>query len=213
MGQRITIHFIEPSHRLRAELARVALDHGYHAEVYSSVDELVQSPLSGGIIVARHDPDLGGIGMVVDQLAEQGVWLPVIAMSEDARTRTAVAAVREGALDYLRLPVDPSRFRDTLARVGSEAIEVGQVRRRMIEARNRIASLSEREREVLTWMSKGRSNKAIAQELAISPRTVEIHRANMMAKLGAKHSAEAVRLSFEAEIAMRPWQTVSWRAN
>ena len=151
--------------------------------------------------------------MVVDQLAEDGVWLPVIAMSEDTRTRTAVAAVREGALDSLRLPVDPSRFRDMLARVGSEAIEVGQVRRRMLEARNRIASLSEREREVLTWMSKGRSNKAIAQELAISPRTVEIHRANMMAKLGSKHSAEAVRLSFEAEIAMRPWQTVSRRAN
>jgi FixJ family two-component response regulator len=70
----------------------------------------------------------------------------------------------------------------------------------MIEARDRIASLSVREREVLEWLAQGSSNKVIARELDISPRTVEIHRANMMHKLGARHAAEAVRLKLEAKL-------------
>jgi DNA-binding CsgD family transcriptional regulator len=70
----------------------------------------------------------------------------------------------------------------------------------MIEARGRIENLSAREREVLDWLAQGSSNKAIARELQISPRTVEIHRANMMAKLGASHAADAVRLRIEADI-------------
>jgi FixJ family two-component response regulator len=74
------------------------------------------------------------------------------------------------------------------------------VRRRTIEARQRIATLSGREREVLEYMVAGRTNKLIARELEISPRTVEIHRANMMSKLGARQSAEAVRLRLEAQV-------------
>jgi FixJ family two-component response regulator len=70
----------------------------------------------------------------------------------------------------------------------------------MIEARDRISTLSTREREVLDWLAEGSSNKAIARELDISPRTVEIHRANMMNKLGVRHAAEAVRLRLEAKL-------------
>ena len=76
----------------------------------------------------------------------------------------------------------------------------GAARRRMIEARDRISSLSVREREVLDWLTEGSSNKVITRELDISPRTVEIHRANMMHKLGARHAAEAVRLKLEAKL-------------
>ncbi|WP_232366704.1 response regulator transcription factor [Alteripontixanthobacter muriae] len=70
----------------------------------------------------------------------------------------------------------------------------------MIEARGRLSALSGHEREVLDWLSRGSSNKNIARELDISPRTVEIHRANMMSKLGANHAADAVRLRLEAQL-------------
>ena len=84
------------------------------------------------------------------------------------------------------------------AHVHTDAGRHAEARRRLIDARRRIDQLSKREREVLDWLSEGCSNKAIARELEISPRTVEIHRANMMDKLGAGHAAEAVRLRLEA---------------
>lgn len=83
-------------------------------------------------------------------------------------------------------------------RILQEAQAYIETRHKMADARNRIAGLSTREREVLDWLTEGRSNKMIAHELSIGPRTVEIHRANMMSKLGAHHPAEAVRLCIVA---------------
>ncbi|WP_246449656.1 response regulator transcription factor [Qipengyuania soli] len=85
-------------------------------------------------------------------------------------------------------------------RINSEAGAFADAHRRMIEARNRIAVLSTREREVLDWLAEGCSNKLIASEMSISPRTVEIHRAKMMSKLGADHVSQAVRLRMEANL-------------
>ena len=108
--------------------------------------------------------------------------------------------MKAGALDYLPLPLQPGRLGAMLERIDDEAAAQADARQRMIEARGRIRNLSAREREVLDWLAQGSSNKAIARELEISPRTVEIHRANMMAKLGANHAAEAVRLKLEANL-------------
>ena len=200
MRHRQTIHFIEPESRARAELARVALALGHHAEVYPDLDELAEHAPSEGLLAVRDDPEHGGIPALVEQLCERGIWLPLLAMAEDPTASAIVAAVKAGALDYLPLPLTPPRLAATLERIGDEARAHAEARRRMIEARGRIATLSGREREVLDWLAEGSSNKAIARELAISPRTVEIHRANMMSKLGARHAAEAVRLRLEADI-------------
>ena len=109
-----------------------------------------------------------------------------------------VEAIQAGALDFLQLPLTEDELRRMIAHVHSDAGRHAEARRRLIDARRRIGTLSRREREVLDWLSEGCSNKAIARELEISPRTVEIHRANMMDKLGANHAAEAVRLRLEA---------------
>ena len=79
----------------------------------------------------------------------------------------------------------------------------------MVAARNRMSTLSPREREVLDQLAAGNSNKVIAQALAISPRTVEIHRASMMRKLGARHAAEAVR---RLKAGLREALDPDWRA-
>jgi FixJ family two-component response regulator len=87
-----------------------------------------------------------------------------------------------------------------LGRVAREARAHAEARSKMFEARARIRDLSPREREVLDRLADGFSNKAIARDLAISPRTVEIHRANMMEKLGAGHPSDAVRVRIEARL-------------
>ena len=118
--------------------------------------------------------------------------------SADPATEKVVAAIKSGALDYLDLPIEPARLARSLSRVVAEAEARGMARRRLTDARRRVARLSGREREVLEWLALGSSNKVIARELGISPRTVEIHRANMMGKLGARHAAEAIRVWLQA---------------
>ena len=200
MSRKATLHFIDSSSRHRAELARVGFTLGHHSEVYGDLSELSVHPPREGIIIARDSVEEGGVGVILDRLSRLGIWLPLIAVDTQPRPTRIVEAIKAGALDYLSLPLDPERFARCLDRIAEEAEEFGTARRRMIEARDRISSLSQREREVLEWLAEGSSNKVIARELDISPRTVEIHRANMMNKLGARHAAEAVRLRLEAKL-------------
>ena len=200
MSRKASLHFVDSSSRQRAELARIGFSLGHHSEVYGDLSELSLHPPREGIIIARDAVEDGGVSIILDRLSRLGVWLPLIAFDAQPRPGRIVDAIKAGALDYLSLPLDPDRFARCLGRIEKEAEMFGQARRRMIEARARISSLSTREREVLDWLTQGSSNKVIARELDISPRTVEIHRANMMTKLGARHAAEAVRLKIEAKL-------------
>ena len=200
MDHRINLHIVGGDSRIRAELARTAFGLGHHAEVYGSLPELVEHQPGSGLIIAHDDPRGPGVTDAIRHLTDSGIWLPVIAADSQPTTTRIVAAIKAGALDYMILPVETNRFAAMLQRTGNEAIQQSAMRRRMLEARSRISSLSNREREVLDWLTEGSSNKAIARELDISPRTVEIHRANMMTKLGARHAAEAVRLRLEARL-------------
>ena len=198
MDHRYTLHIVDGCSRVRAELARTCFNLGHHAEVYGSIAEFTHRPPRDGIVLLRDDPLSPGLESIMERFVERDIWLPVLAMDTDPQTGRVVAAIKAGALDYLALPLESGQLNRTLSRIAEEAKAYSEARRRMIEARNRITSLSNREREVLDWLSRGNSNKVIARELEISPRTVEIHRANMMSKLGASHAADAVRLRIEA---------------
>jgi FixJ family two-component response regulator len=200
MEKKQELHVVGGTSRSRAEQATLGYDLGCHCEVYSDEVELLLHNPQGGIILAYDDPDRGGVARLLRLLAERGIWLPVVGTNPAPRPRNVVDAIRAGALDYLSLPLRRDRFGEALIRINAEASAYAEARRKMIEARNRIAALSTREREVLDWLAEGCSNKLIANALSISPRTVEIHRANMMSKLGADHVSKAVRLRMEANL-------------
>ena len=200
MTRRASLHIVDSCSRQRAELARVGFALGHHCEVYGDLSELAVHPPRVGFIIAHDTAEEGGVGIILDRLGRLGIWLALIVVDVDPRPGRIVEAIKAGALDYLALPLDPERFHRCLMRIEKEAEQFGAARRRMIEARDRISALSAREREVLDLLAEGSSNKVIAGELDISPRTVEIHRANMMMKLGARHAAEAVRLKLEARL-------------
>ncbi|HEY6815971.1 MAG TPA: LuxR C-terminal-related transcriptional regulator [Croceibacterium sp.] len=185
--------------RSRAEQARIAFALGHHAEIYSDLDELLEQPPREGIIFAADDSRAGDAQRSIERLGEHGIWLPVVFVANDPEIDRVVAAMKAGALHYLQLPFEMGIFARRLATILAEAEQHGARRRREVEARHDIALLSRREREVLELLSGGCSNKEIARQLAISPRTVEIHRGNMMAKLGAGHPADAVRLWVDAQ--------------
>jgi two-component system response regulator FixJ len=197
--ERTTLHILGGESRARAEQARVAFALGHHAEVYGDVDELVERPPQEGIILAADEGETDTVRRLIARLSERGIWLPVVIASDDPDIDRAVGAIKAGALDYLRLPLEIGGFARRLATILTEAGEHAERRRREVEARRDIALLSRRERQVLELLSAGCANKEIARRLAISPRTVEIHRGNMMTKLDAGHAADAVRLWIDAQ--------------
>lgn len=200
--ENIALHIVGGDSRARAEQASMAFAIGHHAEVYADFDELLARPPREGLLLVADDGSADFPATVIHRLAVRGVWLPIVVTSIDPSTADAVAAIKGGALDYLGLPVDPAVFARRLAGLMDEAQVQARVRRRMIEARGQMSRLSRREGEVLQLLSAGSSNKEIARHLDISPRTVEIHRANMMNKLGAHHAADAIRTWLDAREAM-----------
>lgn len=198
--QMLIVHFVEADAKLRAELVRAGTMIGYHCELYSDYSELAAYPPRAGIIIVRDQLDGPGIGFALDRMFKLGISLPVVAMDYDPTPGRVVQAVKDGALDYLVLPLKPERLEACLARVGGEAARYTENRERAVVAQRRLSALSNREAEVLEALAVGGSNKEIARQLQISPRTVEIHRANMMAKLGARHAAEAIRMRLEATL-------------
>lgn len=194
------VHIVALSSLERAEQARACYAFGFHAEIYGNYEELIAARPFRGLVLAEDIPERGGIAALVAGMSTHGLWLPIIATSVAADARRVVEAVRRGALDYLTLPLDAARLRTALDTAVAEGQARGSAHRQAVNARAKLATLTAREAEVLDLLVAGSSNKTIARELEISPRTVEIHRANMMSKLGAHHAADAVRLRLEASL-------------
>lgn len=196
---RLTLHYIDANVRERASFAQIVIQLGHHCELYESLHELSLHVPRQGILFVRDDPVIGGgIVSAIASLDQLGVWLSVVGVAEAPEPRRIVETIKAGALDYLTLPLDYGRLERCLARISLEDKQTASLRRRRIEAQEKIGRLTSREGEVLEKLSAGLSNKAIARELGISPRTVEIHRRNMMSKLEASHAASAVRVALEA---------------
>lgn len=196
--ERTTLHIVDGESRSRAEQARIAFALGHHAEVYAGLDELLDHTPRAGVVVAADEGESNQASRVIGRLTAGGVWLPVVFSAATPQIERVVAAIKAGAIDYLQLPLEMNSFARRLEAILAEGAVHARRRRRAVEAHCAIARLSPREREVLGLLSDGRSNKEIARVLAISPRTVEIHRGNMMTKLGAGHVADAVRLWIDA---------------
>ena len=198
-AERVFLHYVDGDISARARFAQIALQLGHHCELYDNLSELAAHPPRIGFVVLRDDP-MGGSTIVdtMRQLEAIGVWLSVIVVGDGSEPAKIVEAIKAGALDYITFPVQIGRLERSLARTSKEHQHISSLRRRRIEARDLVNRLTLREIEVLGLLAAGQSNKGIARQLSISPRTVEIHRANMMSKLGASHAAGAVRIALDA---------------
>jgi FixJ family two-component response regulator len=187
--------------RRRAAISHYLAGRGIHVEPLEAVTELDGHWPSQGLILV-HD-EAGTVALLTQRLIQSGKWLPVVAFREAPTPKQIVNAILAGAIDYVAWPFDDHEFADTLHTAQSRAASVGGARLREAAARSRVERLSPREREVLDGVAAGHSNRTIAEQLAISPRTVEIHRANMLHKMGAGHTSEAIRIAIEASLGGR----------
>ena len=192
------IILVDEDLRRRAMISHYLSGHGVHVEPFETVSELSGHWPRQGLILVHDAGDT--IPALTQRLVQSGNWLPVVAFGEKPPPRRIVEAMLGGAIDYLAWPFDDGELATTLESAEQRAENVGHTRLREAVARSRIERLTPREREVLTGLAAGHSNRSIAEHLSISPRTVEIHRANMLTKIGATHTSDAIRIAIEAAL-------------
>lgn len=194
------VHVIDDDADVRQSLAFLLSTAGLAVRVHDSAAAFVQAlpELEGGCVVTDiRMPEMDGLELQ-RYLKEHRIALPVIVMTGHGDVSLAVAAMKAGAVDFIEKPFEDevllSAIRSALSR--HEKDSEGEARRAAVGAR--IASLSEREREVLDRLVAGKANKVIAFELGISARTVEVYRANVMTKMQADSLSDLVRMALLA---------------
>jgi two-component system response regulator FixJ len=144
-------------------------------------------------------PGMDGLQLLA-RLSELGIELPVIVVTGHGDVATAVKAMKAGAVDFIEKPIDEVQL---LAAIDAAITEKKSAARNRAAARaiEQMALLSPRERQVLEAIAVGRPNKLIAYDLGISVRTVEVHRAHMLDRLGVRYIGEAIRIAVMASFA------------
>jgi len=179
---------------------------GIEATLYASAQEFLASyqPAQPGCLVLDiRMPGMSGLELQ-QQLNLRGAVIPVIFMTGHGDIPMAVEAMQHGAFDFLQKPF---RDQDLLDRIQRAIVKDAELRQSLGEharIKTHLESLTPREREVLDLMTQGKQNKSIAQDLGVSPRTVEIHRARVMEKMNAQSVAELVRMMLDLDHAASP---------
>ena len=153
----------------------------------------------GCILLDIRMPEVDGFH-VMDELGKRGVEWPVIVMTGHGEVSVAVRAMKLGAVDFLEKPFDEEVLLGSLERAFGLLKDRGEAADRKQKAQDRVTALTAREKEVLQGLMAGMANKLLARRLDISLRTVEMHRANMMDRLGVRSLAEALTLAVQAGV-------------
>jgi two-component system response regulator FixJ len=195
------VHLVDDDGAVRRSAGFMLKTSGYQVRSYESGVELLKShgELSQGcILLDIRMPGMDGLE-VQEALKAKGVTLPVIIMTGHGDVALAVRAMKAGAIDFIEKPFEKATLLGAIEQ-GVKGLRDAEAGRDLAkDATVRLQALTSREREVIDGLAKGLPNKTIAYDLGISPRTVEIHRANLMTKLGVRSLSEALRIAFAAE--------------
>ncbi len=205
MTDAATVHVIDDDEAVRDSISMLLDTAGVEHTLYpsathflSAYDAAESSPIAGCLVLDIRMPGMTGLELQ-DVLNERGSRLPIIFITGHGDIPMAVEAMRRGAFDFIRKPFGDE---DLLERI-REALERNASDIDSIETANRVHAafdtLSPREREVFDRVADGQANKFVAIELGISERTVEIHRAQVMKKMGARTLAQLVRMKIRLE--------------
>jgi two-component system response regulator FixJ len=198
MSERAQVIVVDDDDAVRDSLAFLFRSGGYEVRSYGSAQEALAGldrETRGCVVTDVRMPGMSGIDLLRELRASVPV-VSVIVITGHGDVGLAVEAMKAGAVDFLEKPFPDeallSAVREALATPNASGVAD--------DARNRIARLTQREREVLTHLVNGELNKTVAHELGISMRTVEVYRANIMAKVRVDSFAELVRVSLRAGV-------------
>ena len=194
------VHLVDDDEAIRRSAGFMLKSSGFQVKAYESGVELMKQVRDldpGCILLDIRMPGMDGLE-TQRALRDAGCMLPVIIMTGHGDVTVAVQAMKAGAVDFIEKPFEKAGLLTALS-VGQEKLQqAAHKSTRAEEAQARLNVLTPRERDVLIGLVKGLPNKTIAYDLGISPRTVEIHRANLMEKLSVRSLSEALRIAFAA---------------
>jgi two-component system response regulator FixJ len=198
-----TVHVVDDDEAVRESLQALLEGQGYAVAAHASAEAFLGAYRPGPeacVLVDLRMPGMGGLALL-ERLACDNVRLPVVVVTGHGDVALAVKAMKAGAVDFIEKPYSS----EAILAVVRSAIERGRQGApddpALAATSTRVAALTPRERDVLEQLVIGRPNKIIAHQLQISPRTVEIHRANLMKKMQADSLSHLVRMALAAGIA------------
>lgn len=194
------VHLVDDDDAIRRAASFMLRTSGFVVKTYSSGIEFlnqVKAAASGCVLLDVRMPEMDGLE-VQTRLRQDNVLLPVVVMTGHGDVTMAVQAMKAGAIDFIEKPFERATLLGALGEAFARLDQAGRGYARAEEASARLAALTPREIDVLKGLVRGHPNKTIAYDLAISPRTVEIHRANLMTKLDVASLSEALRIAFAA---------------
>lgn len=199
------VYLIDDDDAVRTAMSRLFESANLVHQVFASGTEFLDiytAELPGCIVLDIRMPIMSGLELQ-RELNRLGSVLPIIFMTGHGDLPMAVRAMRLGAFNFLRKPIDDKELLDSIQQgfvIEAAARTVWQVRE---YSASLIAMLTDREKQIFERITDGHANKAIASELDISMRTVEVHRSHVMQKLDVNNMAELIRLRLEAETALQ----------
>ena len=194
------IHVIDDDDAVRHSLAFLLTSSGFEVKQHDSAAAFLEAGIpakAGCIITDVRMPGLSGVELL-EKLDVAGCRIPVIVVTGHADVPLAVEAMKLGAADFLEKPFDDEALMGAIRTCLSRAQETQKLDAVREDVEERIATLSHREHQVLEYLVAGHANKTIAYDLGISPRTVEVYRANVMTKMKAASLSELVRMALLA---------------
>ena len=196
---RPTAYIVDDDEAIRTLWRWLMESNGIAVQTFATAAEFIASYRAGGLACLVLDVRLPGMsGLELQEyLKREGVEIPIVFVSGHGDVPTAVSALKGGAVDFIQKPFS---YRDVLAiiqRAFERDAQLRERRTRRSQLAERMATLTEREREVMQRVVEGKLNKVIADELAISVKTVEFHRARVMEKMGADSVAGLVQLMMQ----------------
>ena len=200
MSEPFPIYVVDDDEAIRRSLSFLLKTSGYAVRLFEGGTAFLKDAAGlepGCVLLDVRMPDIDGLE-VQRELRARGVMLPVVIMTGHGDIDMAVAAMKAGASDFIEKPFEKAALLGCVEAARRVAVAERGAGARAEDARARLNVLTDREREVLDGLVEGLPNKTIAFDLGISPRTVEIHRANLMQKLEVKSLAEALRIAFHA---------------
>ncbi len=197
------VHVVDDEEPVRKSLAFLLATAGFPVRVHESATGfLAMAPAAGKacLITDLRMPDMSGVELL-ERLHGMGVMMPTVVITGHGDVPMAVAAMKAGAVDFIEKPFEDEILIDAVKRAAGRLDDAMEIVDDIRSLRSRLEALSELERQILSMIVAGLPNKTIAYDLCISPRTVEVHRANIMSKMQARSLPELVRMSIATDLA------------